>query len=73
MKLSEVQQLAIQARMAQIVGAENYDRMFVGVVFSEVADSILCCVRAVRMPLYISALDEVPINRRSGAKDFDIP
>jgi hypothetical protein len=37
MKLSEIQQQAIQARISQIVGAENYDRLFVGVVFSEVA------------------------------------
>jgi hypothetical protein len=35
-KLSEIQQQAIQARISQIVGAENYDRLFVGVVFSEV-------------------------------------
>jgi hypothetical protein len=41
MKLSEIQQQAIQARISQIVGAENYDRLFVGVVFSEVADGIL--------------------------------
>jgi len=27
--------------MGQIVGAENYDRLFVGVVFSEAADRIL--------------------------------
>jgi hypothetical protein len=41
MKLSEIQQQAIQARMALIVGAENYDRLFAGVVFGEVADKIL--------------------------------
>jgi hypothetical protein len=41
MKLNEIQQQAVQARMAQIVGAENYDRMFTGVSFSEVADRIL--------------------------------
>jgi hypothetical protein len=41
MKLTEIQQQAIQARISQIVGAENYDRLFVGVVFSEVADRIL--------------------------------
>ena len=40
MKLGEVHQQAIQARMTQI-GAENYDRLFMGVVLSEVADSIL--------------------------------
>jgi hypothetical protein len=27
--------------MGQIVGAENYDRLFAGAVFSEVADKIL--------------------------------
>jgi hypothetical protein len=27
--------------MAQIVGAENYDRLFAGVVFGEVADKLL--------------------------------
>jgi hypothetical protein len=41
MKLTEIQHQAIQARMAQIVGAENYDRLFVGVEFSEVADRML--------------------------------
>jgi hypothetical protein len=30
MKLGEVHQQAIQARMTQIVGAENYDRLFMG-------------------------------------------
>jgi hypothetical protein len=30
-----------QARIGQIVGAENYDGLFAGVVFSEVADKIL--------------------------------
>jgi hypothetical protein len=41
MKLSEVQQQAIQARIGQIVGGDNYDRLFAGVVFSEAADRIL--------------------------------
>jgi hypothetical protein len=39
--LNEVQQQAIQARIGQIVGAENYDRLFAGVVFTEVANRIL--------------------------------
>jgi len=41
MKLTEIQQQAIQARIGQIVGASNYDGLFAGVVFSEVADKIL--------------------------------
>src|ERR1700682_2159413 len=41
MKLTEIQQQAIHARMGQIVGAENYDRLFIGVAFNEVADQIL--------------------------------
>jgi hypothetical protein len=32
MKLTNVQQQAIQARMGLIVGAENYDWLFAGVV-----------------------------------------
>jgi hypothetical protein len=35
-KLTEIQQQAIQARMSLIVGAETHDRLFVGVMFSEV-------------------------------------
>ncbi|MET4802811.1 hypothetical protein [Bradyrhizobium sp. LB11.1] len=41
MKLSEVQQQAIQARMSLIVGAQNFDRLFLGAAFEEVADCIL--------------------------------
>jgi hypothetical protein len=41
MKLTEVQQRSIQARMSMIVGAENYDRLFLGAEFSEVDDKIL--------------------------------
>src|SRR5216684_1156789 len=41
MNPTEIQQQAIQARMAHIMGAENYDRLFAAVMFSEVADSIL--------------------------------
>jgi hypothetical protein len=40
MKLNEVQQQAIQARMGLIVGAENYDRLFAGAVFDEVDDRV---------------------------------
>jgi hypothetical protein len=40
-RLSQLQQQAMQARMAQIVGAENYNRLFAGVAFGEVADKLL--------------------------------
>lgn len=43
MKLTDVQQQAIQARMALVVGAENYDRLFSGVQISEVEKGILYC------------------------------
>jgi hypothetical protein len=36
MKLSEIQNHAIQARMALIVGAETFDRLFAGIHFDEV-------------------------------------
>lgn len=39
--ISIVQSQAISARMALIVGAENYDRLFAGVEFSEVDGKIL--------------------------------
>jgi hypothetical protein len=39
--VSVIQSQAISARVALIVGAENYDRLFVGVEFSEVEDNIL--------------------------------
>jgi hypothetical protein len=42
-KLTEIQQQAMQARMSLIVGAETYDRLFLGVVFSEVQKGILFC------------------------------
>lgn len=41
MKLTEVQQQAIQARMSLIVGARTYDRLFLGVTFDEVAEATL--------------------------------
>jgi hypothetical protein len=43
MKLTQLQQQAIQARMGLIVGAENYDRLFLGAKFSEVEKGILYC------------------------------
>jgi hypothetical protein len=42
MKLTEIQQQAIQGRKAQIVGAESYDRLLMGAVFREVAHKIVC-------------------------------
>ncbi|MBI3699158.1 MAG: hypothetical protein HY242_01755 [Afipia sp.] len=39
--VSLVQAQAISARIALVVGAENYDRFFAGVEFSEVKDKIL--------------------------------
>ena len=43
MKLTEIQQQAMQARMSLIVGAETYDRLFLGAVFSEVQKGVLYC------------------------------
>jgi hypothetical protein len=43
MKLTELQQQAIRARMSLIVGAHNYDRLFLGAEFSEVEKGILYC------------------------------
>jgi hypothetical protein len=48
MHLTLVQALAIAARMALIVGAEEFDRLFLGVQFSEVDGDIL----------FVYALDE---------------
>jgi hypothetical protein len=48
MKLTLVQNQAIQARIAALVGADEFDRLFAGVDFEEVEDSIL----------YVSAKDE---------------
>ena len=48
MKLTEIQNLAIQARMAGIVGAEIYDRLFAGVRFDELDGGLL----------YVAARDE---------------
>jgi hypothetical protein len=41
MHLTDVQDQAIQARMALIVGAKTFDRMFAGVRFDEVDGDIL--------------------------------
>lgn len=41
MKLTEVENLAIQARMAGIVGADTFDEMFVGVRFADVDGPLL--------------------------------
>jgi hypothetical protein len=43
MHLSLVQEQAITARMALIVGAKEFDRLFLGVQFSEVDEGILFC------------------------------
>lgn len=48
MKLSVVQQQAIEARMALIVGAEEYDRLFLGFQCTELEGDIL----------FVDALDE---------------
>jgi hypothetical protein len=41
MKLTEIQQQAVQARMNMILGAEEYDRLFLDVIFSEVIGGVL--------------------------------
>lgn len=41
MRVSEIQSLAITARMAAVVGSETFDRLFVGVEFDEVDGDIL--------------------------------
>lgn len=48
MKLSVVQQQAIEARMALIVGAEQYDRLFLGFQCTELEGGIL----------FVDALDD---------------
>ncbi len=48
MQLSVVQQQAIEARMALIVGAEQYDRLFLGFQCTELEGDIL----------FVDALDE---------------
>ncbi|WP_027548173.1 hypothetical protein [Bradyrhizobium sp. WSM2254] len=41
MQLSEIHDYAIQARMAQIIGARRFDRLFAGARFDEVDGDIL--------------------------------
>jgi hypothetical protein len=41
MKLTEIQNLAIQARMAGLVGADIYDRLFAGIRFDELDGDLL--------------------------------
>lgn len=41
MKLSHVENLAIQARVALIVGAKTFDRLFAGIRFDEVDGPLL--------------------------------
>jgi len=48
MKLSVIQQQAIEARMALIVGAEQYDRLFLGFQCTEFEGDML----------FVNALDE---------------
>lgn len=48
MNLTDIQSLAITARMAAIVGVETFDRLFAGVEFSEID----------RYILYVYAKDE---------------
>ncbi|MGY8634266.1 hypothetical protein RAD15_17445 [Bradyrhizobium sp. 14AA] len=44
MKLSLVEDQAIQARMAAIAGAETFDRLFAGIRFDEVDGSLLFAI-----------------------------
>ena len=41
MKLSHLENLAIQARVALLVGAETFDRLFAGIRFDEVDGPLL--------------------------------
>ena len=41
MKLTDVQDLAIQARTALLVGAKTFDQLFIGVQFDEADGSVL--------------------------------
>jgi hypothetical protein len=41
MKLSEIQDQAIQARVAGVVGAEVFDRLFAGIRFDEMDGTLL--------------------------------
>ena len=48
MKLTEIQNLAIQARMALVVGAKTFDGLFAGIRFDEFEGGLL----------YVYAVDE---------------
>ncbi|TWA92572.1 hypothetical protein [Bradyrhizobium stylosanthis] len=41
MKLTTIQDLAIQARMAGVVGADVFDHLFIGIHFYEIYDTML--------------------------------
>jgi hypothetical protein len=41
MQLTEIQDMAIQARTALIVGAKNFDRLFAGIRFDELDGPLL--------------------------------
>ena len=41
MKLTTIQDQAIQARMAGLVGADVFDRLFIGIHFDEMYDTML--------------------------------
>jgi hypothetical protein len=41
MKLSDIQDFAIQARVASVIGANMFDRVFAGVRFAEADGSLL--------------------------------
>ena len=41
MHITEIQNLAIQARMALMVGAETFDRLFAGIRFAEAEGGLL--------------------------------
>jgi hypothetical protein len=44
MKLTDVQDYAIQAMMAIVVGAEEYDRLFAGIRFDEVDGDLMYAI-----------------------------
>jgi hypothetical protein len=49
MRITEIGSLSIQARMALIVGANTFDRLFAGIQFEE-TDGPDVCYRKVRRP-----------------------
>jgi hypothetical protein len=42
MELTYIQDLAIQAKVAQVIGAKAFDRVFAGVRFAETEGPLLC-------------------------------